>query len=78
MRPLQSLIDDVVAAVDALVPKLEARHKISRVREVVDALGYGSVFLDTPPADNVLTLSGLVAAGWQAGAVSLRINFSRS
>jgi chromosome partitioning protein len=49
-------------AVDALVPKLEARHKISRVREVVDALGYGSVFLDTPPADNVLTLSGLVAA----------------
>jgi len=48
--------------VDALVPKLEARHKIFRVREVMDALGYATVFLDTPPADNVLTLSGLVAA----------------
>ncbi len=49
-------------SVEALVPKLESRHKIFRVREVVDALGYGSIFLDTPPADNVLTLSALVAA----------------
>ena len=49
-------------SVDALVPKLEARHKIFRVREVVDALGYTTVFLDTPPAENVLTVSALVAA----------------
>jgi chromosome partitioning protein len=48
--------------VEVLLPKLESRHKIFRVREVVDALGYGTVFFDTPPADNVLTLSGLVAA----------------
>jgi chromosome partitioning protein len=49
-------------SVETLVPKLEARHKIFRIREVVDALGYGTVFFDTPPADNVLTLSALVAA----------------
>jgi chromosome partitioning protein len=48
--------------VDGILPKLEARHKIFRVREVVDALGYGTVFFDTPPAYNVLTLSALVAA----------------
>jgi chromosome partitioning protein len=49
-------------SVEGLVHKLEARHKIFRIREVVDALGYGTVFFDTPPADNVLTLSALVAA----------------
>jgi chromosome partitioning protein len=48
--------------VSGLVPKLEARHKIFRVREVVDALGYQTVFFDTPPSDGVLTLSALVAA----------------
>ena len=50
------------AGVEDLVGKLESRHKIHRVREVVDALGYGTVFFDTPPAYNVLTLSALVAA----------------
>jgi chromosome partitioning protein len=49
-------------SVDGILAKLEARHKIFRVREVVDALGYGTVFFDTPPAYNVLTLSALVAA----------------
>ena len=49
-------------SVAALVPKLEQRHKIFRVREAVDALGYPTVFFDTPPSDNVLTLSALVAA----------------
>lgn len=48
--------------VDALVPKLESRHKIFRIRELVDALGYGTVFFDTPPAYNIFTLSALVAA----------------
>jgi chromosome partitioning protein len=49
-------------SVDGILGKLEARHKIFRIREVVDALGYGTVFFDTPPAYNVLTLSALVAA----------------
>ena len=49
-------------SVDGILSKLEARHKIFRIREVVDALGYGTVFFDTPPAYNVLTLSALVAA----------------
>jgi chromosome partitioning protein len=49
-------------SLETLVPKLEARHKISRVREVVDALGYPVVFFDTPPAHNVLSFSALVAA----------------
>jgi len=48
--------------VEALVPRLEQRHKIFRIRELVDALGYTTVFFDTPPADNVLTVSALVAA----------------
>ncbi|HXK08736.1 MAG TPA: ParA family protein [Vicinamibacteria bacterium] len=48
--------------VEGLLPKLESRHKIFRVLEVVDALGYPTVFFDTPPAFNVLTLSALVAA----------------
>ena len=48
--------------VEALLGRLESRHKIFRVREVVDALAYGTVFFDTPPAYNVLSLSGLVAA----------------
>lgn len=50
------------SSVSALVAKLEQRHKIFRIREVVDALGYPTVFFDTPPSDNVLTLSALVAA----------------
>jgi chromosome partitioning protein len=50
------------SSVDGILAKLEARHKIFRIREVVDALGYGTVFFDTPPAYNVLTLSALVAA----------------
>jgi chromosome partitioning protein len=49
-------------SVDGILSKLESRHKIFRIREVVDALGYGTVFFDTPPAYNVLTLSALVAA----------------
>jgi chromosome partitioning protein len=49
-------------AVDALLSRLESRHKVYRIREIVDALGYGTVFFDTPPAWNILTLSALVAA----------------
>lgn len=49
-------------SVDGILSKLEARHKIFRIREIVDALGYGTVFFDTPPAYNVLSLSALVAA----------------
>ena len=35
--------------VEGLLPKLESRHKIFRIREVVDALGYGMVILTRPP-----------------------------
>jgi chromosome partitioning protein len=48
--------------VETLQPKIESRHKIFRVREVVDTLGYANVFFDTPPAYNVFTVSALVAA----------------
>ena len=39
--------------VDALLGKLEARHKIFRIREVVDALGYGTVYLTDGVPDSV-------------------------
>ena len=49
-------------SVDGILSKLEARHKIFRIREVVDALGYDTVFFDTPPAYNGLSRSALGAA----------------
>ncbi len=57
---------DVLAAhpdMEALHGKLEARHKIYKLRDALDDLtGYDSVWLDTPPALNVFTLSALIAA----------------
>lgn len=48
---------------ESLQPKLEARHKIFRLREAMQELvGWDAVFFDTPPALNVFTLSALVAA----------------
>lgn len=48
---------------EALQPRLEARHKIFRLREAMQELvGWDVVFFDTPPALNVFTLSALVAA----------------
>ena len=46
-----------------LQAKLEARYKIYKLRDALDELdGYDEIFLDTPPAFNVYTLSALIAA----------------
>jgi chromosome partitioning protein len=43
--------------------KLEARHKIMKLRDALDELReYDSVYLDTPPAFGFYTLSALIAA----------------
>lgn len=48
---------------EGLQARLEARHKIFRLRDAMEGLaGYDVVFFDTPPALNVFTLSALVAA----------------
>ncbi len=48
---------------EAVLGRLEARHKVFRVREAVRELSdYETVFFDTPPALNAFTLSALIAA----------------
>lgn len=48
---------------EALQSRLEARHKVFRMREAMAELSdYDTVFFDTPPALNVFTLSALIAA----------------
>ncbi|MEH6625001.1 MAG: ParA family protein [Motiliproteus sp.] len=43
--------------------KLEAKHKIYKLREALDGLDdYAYIYIDTPPAFNFYTLSALVAA----------------
>lgn len=44
--------------------KLEARHKIYKLRDALDALSetYEAIYIDTPPAFNFFTLSALIAA----------------
>ncbi|MFP8965688.1 ParA family protein [Pokkaliibacter sp. CJK22405] len=47
----------------ALHAKLEAKHKIYKLKEALDALeDIDDVFIDTPPALNFFSLSALVAA----------------
>jgi chromosome partitioning protein len=51
------------ARLGELQHKLEAKYKIYKLREALDQVdGYDEVFLDTPPAFNVFTLSALIAA----------------
>ena len=47
-----------------LQPKLEQKHKINRLRKLLDELGedYDRIYLDTPPALNFYTVSALIAA----------------
>lgn len=47
-----------------LQPKLEAKHKITRLRKLLDELAedYERIYLDTPPALNFYTVSALIAA----------------
>jgi chromosome partitioning protein len=50
-------------ALEDLQPKLEAKYKISKLRDALaEVEDYDEVFLDTPPAYNVYTLSALIAA----------------
>jgi chromosome partitioning protein len=51
------------AGLEELQAKLEAKYKIYKLRDALDELdGYDEIFLDTPPAFNVYTLSALIAA----------------
>ena len=51
------------AAMGELQSKLEAKHKIYKLRDALDDLdGFDAVYLDTPPAMNFFTLSALIAA----------------
>jgi chromosome partitioning protein len=48
---------------EVLQPKLEAKHKIYKLRDALRELdSYDAVYMDTPPAFNVFTLSALIAA----------------
>ena len=47
---------------EELQAKLEAKYKIYKLRDALDELdGYDEIFLDTPPAFNIYTLSALIA-----------------
>ncbi|MFC0667622.1 ParA family protein [Azotobacter chroococcum] len=52
------------AELASLQPKLEAKHKITRLRKLLDELAedYERIYLDTPPALNFYTVSALIAA----------------
>ncbi|MBO3278191.1 ParA family protein [Pseudomonas schmalbachii] len=47
-----------------LQPKLESKHKINKLRKLLDSLDgeYDRIYLDTPPALNFYTVSALIAA----------------
>ena len=48
---------------EVLQPKLEAKYKIYKLRDALrDLDGYDAVYMDTPPAFNIFTLSALIAA----------------
>lgn len=51
-------------AIGELQSKLESRHKIYKLRDMLNELAndYDEIFLDTPPAYNVFTQSALIAA----------------
>ena len=47
-----------------LQPKLEAKHKINKLRKLLESLSedYDRIYLDTPPALNFYTVSALISA----------------
>ncbi|MBW8454761.1 MAG: ParA family protein [Pseudomonas sp.] len=47
-----------------LQPKLEAKHKINKLRKLLESLAedYDRIYLDTPPGLNFYTVSALIAA----------------
>lgn len=52
------------AAIGELQSKLESRHKIYKLRDMLNELAreYDEIYLDTPPAYNIFTQSALIAA----------------
>ncbi len=51
------------AEIADLQAKLEAKHKIYKLRDALRAFGdYDEIYIDTPPAFNIFTLSALIAA----------------
>lgn len=51
------------AELEALQSKLEAKHKIYKLREALATLqGYAAIYIDTPPALNFFSQSALIAA----------------
>lgn len=58
-----SLISASYTLVD-LEAKLEAKHKIYKLRDLLDSLheDFDEIYIDTPPALNFFTLSALIAA----------------
>ncbi len=52
------------AELSDLQPKLEAKHKINKLRKLLAELSeeYDRIYLDTPPALNFYTVSALIAA----------------
>jgi chromosome partitioning protein len=49
--------------VESLQPRLEAKFKITKLRAALSQLTrYDEVYLDTPPASNVFTMSALIAS----------------
>lgn len=58
---------DVISAGQGLAdlqPKLEQKHKINKLRKLLDELAedYEQIYIDTPPALNFYTISALIAA----------------
>ncbi len=50
-------------ALESLQSKLDAKHKIQKLRKALDELtDYEAIYLDTPPAFGFFTLSALIAA----------------
>lgn len=51
-------------ALGELQARLEAKHKIYKLKEALDVLckGFDAVYIDTPPAFNFYTLSALIAS----------------
>lgn len=45
-----------------LQPKLEARYKIYKLRDLLQKLDFDAIYLDTPPAINFFSMSALIAA----------------
>ncbi len=52
------------AGLENLQTKLETRHKIYKLRDLLDSLNqdFDAIFIDTPPAMNFFTRSALIAA----------------